>query len=307
MTDDNTPQLYSLSRRRMLAGLGAVGLASAGAGLGTSAYFSDEETFEDNMLTAGTLDMSVTADVVAANEYWVNQGGLDVSAVADGEDAVMGLQIEDIKPGDWGIICFEIEVGDNPGYVQVCTENFAEAGGANPEPEQEAEGDTDNDADLGEFLLTTVWQGYDGGTGGAKSDLNVLDPVFNNNSDIIPLAYGEPDLDGVVDADQHHTTAREANAILDVNNGGYIVKDDAGEPVVVGGDDNDADVYEFCLLIELPYQVGNVVQGDSVSFDLVFKTEQVRHNEDPFNNSAPVNNSAPMNNPTPVNNSTGGQ
>ncbi|QSG08003.1 TasA family protein [Halapricum desulfuricans] len=292
MTDD--PKLYDLSRRKMLAGLGAIGLASAGAGLGTSAYFSDREEFENNTLAAGTLDMTVTADVVAANQYWVNQGGLDVSAVADAQDAVMGLQIDDIKPGDWGIICFEIEVGDNPGYVQVCTENFAEDGGDNPEPEQAVEGDADNDADLGEFLLTTVWQEYNGATDGTgmKTDLNILDPVFNNNSDIVPLAYGEPDLDGVVDADQHHTTAREANAILDVANDGYIIKDDAGEPAVIG---SDAEVYEFCLLIELPYEVGNVVQGDSVSFDLVFKTEQVRNNETPFMNDveeSPTNETA---------------
>ena len=290
MTDDN-PKLYDLSRRKMLAGLGAVGLASVGAGLGTSAFFSDTESFSDNSLTAGTLDMSVTANVVAANEYWVNEGGLDLSVVADSEDAVMGLQIDDIKPGDWGIICFEIEVGDNPGYVQVCTENFAEAGGANPEPEQDAEGDADNDADLGEVLLTTVWQEYNGATDGTgmKSDLNILDPVFNNNSDSIPLAYGEPDVDGVVDSDQHHTTTREANDILDVANGGYMIKDDAGELAVVGDADNDADVYEFCLLLELPYEVGNVVQGDSVAFDLVFKTEQVRNNDTPFANNVSGN------------------
>jgi predicted ribosomally synthesized peptide with SipW-like signal peptide len=43
----------------MLAGLGAVGIASAGAGLGTTAYFSDSETFENNTLTAGELDLLV--------------------------------------------------------------------------------------------------------------------------------------------------------------------------------------------------------------------------------------------------------
>ena len=46
-----------LSRRKMLAGLGAIGVASAGAGLGTTAYFSDEESFTDNTLTAGQLEM----------------------------------------------------------------------------------------------------------------------------------------------------------------------------------------------------------------------------------------------------------
>jgi predicted ribosomally synthesized peptide with SipW-like signal peptide len=48
-----------LSRRKALAALGTIGVASAGAGLGTSAYFSDQETFENNRLTAGTLDMVV--------------------------------------------------------------------------------------------------------------------------------------------------------------------------------------------------------------------------------------------------------
>ena len=50
MTDDNNQKLYNLSRRRVLAGLGAVGFASAGAGLGTSAFFSDQEEFADNSL-----------------------------------------------------------------------------------------------------------------------------------------------------------------------------------------------------------------------------------------------------------------
>ena len=55
----DNPQLYNLSRRKVLAGIGAVGLASAGAGLGTSAFFSDEETFSENSLTAGELDLLV--------------------------------------------------------------------------------------------------------------------------------------------------------------------------------------------------------------------------------------------------------
>ena len=56
---------FNISRRKALAALGTIGVASAGAGLGTSAYFSDQETFENNQLTAGTLDMKV-----AATEYY---------------------------------------------------------------------------------------------------------------------------------------------------------------------------------------------------------------------------------------------
>jgi predicted ribosomally synthesized peptide with SipW-like signal peptide len=54
MTED-----LNLSRRKALAALGTIGAASAGAGLGTSAYFSDQETFENNRLVAGELDLKV--------------------------------------------------------------------------------------------------------------------------------------------------------------------------------------------------------------------------------------------------------
>mgnify|MGYP006282312873 CR=1 FL=1 len=53
----DTNDTIGLSRRKVLAGLGAVGVASAGAGLGTTAYFNDTETFEDNTLTAGQFDL----------------------------------------------------------------------------------------------------------------------------------------------------------------------------------------------------------------------------------------------------------
>jgi len=59
MTEDNDPKLNSLSRRSILGGIGAVGIASAGAGLGTSAFFSDEEEFMNNRLQAGTLDLKL--------------------------------------------------------------------------------------------------------------------------------------------------------------------------------------------------------------------------------------------------------
>ena len=68
-----------LSRRKMLAGIGVVGLASAGAGVGTSAFFSDEESFEDNTLTAGELDLLVDWQ----QTYDFGEGNTFVSAHPD--------------------------------------------------------------------------------------------------------------------------------------------------------------------------------------------------------------------------------
>ena len=58
MTNDDNNKL-DLSRRKLLGGLGAIGVASAGAGLGTTAYFSDEESFTDNRIDAGMLDLKM--------------------------------------------------------------------------------------------------------------------------------------------------------------------------------------------------------------------------------------------------------
>ncbi|MDB2275777.1 vWA domain-containing protein [Halorubrum ezzemoulense] len=83
MTQDDELQLYNLSRRRVLAGLGAVGIASAGAGLGTSAFFSDQEEFTDNTLQAGTLDLKL--DYKAT--YFGGPGRLDAVKAMDYPDA----------------------------------------------------------------------------------------------------------------------------------------------------------------------------------------------------------------------------
>jgi predicted ribosomally synthesized peptide with SipW-like signal peptide len=48
-----------LSRRKILGSIGAVGAAGAGAGLGTSALFSDTEEFANNQITAGQLDLKM--------------------------------------------------------------------------------------------------------------------------------------------------------------------------------------------------------------------------------------------------------
>ncbi|WP_435318958.1 vWA domain-containing protein [Haloarchaeobius sp. TZWSO28] len=50
---------FEISRRKALAAIGTTGIAASGAGLGTSAFFSDEETFEDNVLQAGELDLKI--------------------------------------------------------------------------------------------------------------------------------------------------------------------------------------------------------------------------------------------------------
>jgi predicted ribosomally synthesized peptide with SipW-like signal peptide len=77
MTSDNQ---FSISRRKVLAGLGTIGIASAGAGLGTTAFFSDEEAVEAS-LEAGRLDLKL--DYRATYNTWLPQA--ETEAIVNGD------------------------------------------------------------------------------------------------------------------------------------------------------------------------------------------------------------------------------
>ncbi|WP_049935663.1 SipW-dependent-type signal peptide-containing protein [Haloplanus natans] len=79
---------FDISRRKALAALGTIGVASAGAGLGTSAYFSDQETFENNSLVAGTLDMGVSYSA-HYSDWSDDEDGSDTTTTQDDVDVNM--------------------------------------------------------------------------------------------------------------------------------------------------------------------------------------------------------------------------
>ncbi|SFH31823.1 SipW-cognate class signal peptide [Halorubrum aquaticum] len=114
MSDKNG---IEISRRKALAGIGGIGVASAGAGIGTSAYFSDTESFDGNTLTAGELDLKVdwqqsyygaSETIVPINAYPDHDGdGLqsiddDTEYVldnADGENEPIEITCNDLESG----------------------------------------------------------------------------------------------------------------------------------------------------------------------------------------------------------------
>jgi len=134
-------------------GLGTIGLASAGAGLGTTAYFSDEESFDGNSLTAGELDLRVgyTETYTAAAA-----GGTTSESTATGEDVAVScgdsgdntpaakIELSDVKPGDEGHVDFDFWLCSNPGYVWFYADltNQSENGTTEPEADAADENDT---------------------------------------------------------------------------------------------------------------------------------------------------------------------
>lgn len=247
---------YELSRRKTLAGLATIGAAGAGAGMGTSALFSDTETV-GQVVQAGSLDLSVTAEVIDSvdNDHW-NDLSLAASSI-DGE-ATVALDVGDVKPGDWAIMKFDLVVEGNPGYVRVRSGELTsfENGRSDPEADVDDSGGDpgENNGELDEFLVAEPYSEYDDADG----------------------EQPRSSLSGRADVVQEGSAIRDTAQALE--DGVVLQADD--EPVEVG-----AGGTSWYLLLLLPLDVGNVIQTDSIEFDLHFDSEQVRNNDSPFNST----------------------
>ena len=266
---------FELSRRNALIGLGTVGLASAGAGVGTSAYFSDEESFEDNTLTAGELDLAVEADVY---EYQgsANGGGQSFGGIVNGGDDVQQV-LDDVKPGDysWGRFCFSIV--DNPGYIWAGGELTSNDENTVTEPEADSENENNSQSTTdinGDGELADAIQGC----------LFYATPDNYTPSDLgRPTDAGAPG-DVILEG-----SLREILAALQTGvplDGG----DGDGRQAFAGDEEQSFDSDERCLGFwwEVPTDVGNEIQTDSLTFDLSFYAVQERHNDGSDNPFADV-------------------
>ncbi|MEZ3165134.1 SipW-dependent-type signal peptide-containing protein [Halorubrum sp. RMP-47] len=264
MNDDK----IGLSRRKMLVGLGAVGVASAGAGLGTTAYFNDTETFEDNTLTAGELDLFVHVD------YSEDQGSyasystpdgtfIDGNVVGGGEGEPLSIQVSDLKPGDSGEGEFCFSIVDNPAYMWMCGELTANDENGQTEPEADADssgGDPgDGMGELADAMEVTVSYCTD-----EDGESVVGDEIVSGSLADVMLALqaGVP-LSGDGDGG--------------ASIGGQAPFEGVTEPFL----DEEPNVAEHCVCVEwvVPTSVGNEIQTDSVVFDFEFFAEQSRHSD----------------------------
>ena len=263
-----------LSRRKVLVGLGAVGVASAGAGLGTTAYFSDEESFEENTLTAGELDLFVHVDYSEDQgsfaQYstppgtYINGGVVGETVEEDGvvieEGTPLSIQVEDLKPGDSGEGEFCFSIVNNPAYMWMCGELTANDQNGTTDPEEaaldEMFGEIPVDGQLADAMQITVSYCDADGNDGEEIVSGSLAEVMAALQTGVPL-YGDGNPDQPV-----------------ANRPAFDGVDSAFE-------DDEPNIDETCVCFEweVPTTVGNEIQTDSVTFDFEFYAEQERHND----------------------------
>ncbi|SDM36781.1 SipW-cognate class signal peptide [Halogranum gelatinilyticum] len=162
-----TQPQFRVSRRTILAGLGTIGVASAGAGLGTTAFFSDTESL-DGWLQAGRVDLKVdyrttykpwlsaTEIQERADEFFKNGSGRTIYPVEGDE---MSLHVGSAPPV--GTTGFEA-VGDNAPSHEAWGAATRTANVCDDEGEDYI-GDTLVDGDAGVFVDLMDIKPYDEG------------------------------------------------------------------------------------------------------------------------------------------------
>ena len=262
MNDDK----IGLSRRKMLVGLGAVGVASAGAGLGTTAYFNDTETFENNTLTAGELDLFVHVDYSedqgSYGDYSTPEGTyIDGNVVGGSEGDALSIEVSDLKPGDSGEGEFCFSIVDNPAYMWMCGELTANDENGQTEPETDADA-TNGDpgegmGELADAMQVTVSYCTADGEDGDEIVSGSLADVMNALSNGVPL-HGDGNPDAPI---ANRVPFDGVDSALD--------------------EDDEPNIDDQCVCFEwvVPTSVGNEIQTDSVAFDFEFYAEQARHND----------------------------
>jgi len=174
---------FDISRRKALAALGTIGAASAGAGLGTSAYFSDGETFENNRLVAGTLDVGVSYSAHYSNWSSDEAEGVPNVRMWNGEAGTTG-DADDLGPDEVGL-------PSNAAWLVAVSDDDD---GDSPDP----------DLDVAErFLDNTQYRSYNGGMldcvdGAANSQANDAERPVVGLDDLKPGDFGEVTFDFVI-------------------------------------------------------------------------------------------------------------
>lgn len=239
-----------------------------GAGIGSSvasydaadALLQDTERATGNVAAIGAVDLRIP---YAVGYYDAVDGTTETTRDIINGEPEPSFEIDQIHPGDSGQIVFCPEVVDNPAYLWLCggITKSADGGrsggsGANTGIGQGGPPDTSH-GELAAAIQATL--GY------CSRDSDGVETVLLEGSlagILTRLTAGIP-LDAVPES--QGLTAPGDQACFEPGPG-----DETANPCL-------------CLEWTCPDDTGNVVQGDSFQFDLVFHARQCRHNDGRYN------------------------
>lgn len=172
------------------------------------------------------------------------------------------INLDDVKPGDFGELTLSFHLCDNPGHVWLQAGNVDASENGLTEPERSAEnedGDTPStspaDVELLDAIQTVWW--YDDGNNVLESEEAVIRRgTLREVLDDLTFANGH-----LLDATPRATSSDPTTSAC------------CADPFEA------STTHHIGMAWWLPVDVGNDVQTDSVAFDLGLYTEQARHQE----------------------------
>lgn len=238
MSDRN----IELTRRKVLGGLASIGAASAAAGAGTMAYFSDSETSSGNTVSAGTVDLdSASQESVVVNSAPGDSASGTVSATYNGS----------ISPVEVDISAALSEPSES---LSEPTDDDIDGGGGDSTANSAAELSASEFARYVKVTSATLKR-TSGGSSEWNDDLLVDDS--NSSSDQVVTDDGTGSDPGSANVDLvelvNHLNANSDDAFGDVQKGDTVALE---------------------LGLEIDKEADNLAQADSVELSVTFNAQQ---------------------------------
>jgi predicted ribosomally synthesized peptide with SipW-like signal peptide len=215
--------------------------------VGASVGVSSLALFNDQETSANNEFTTGTLDLKV--DWRESYNGEEIERQKLTNDPGSIFNFEDIKPGDHGNASISLHLDDNPGWIWMKLDQTS-SGGTCVEPERKVEGDCGTTGELDEELEFVIWA--DDGDG-----------VREDNENIIFQGTGE---------ELEEQSISEEGVLLDGNPSTDDTEPFPGEETGYVG-----------VKWKLPRDTGNIVQADSITYDIGFYTEQRRHNDNPDN------------------------
>lgn len=236
--------------KRVILSLAIIGIVSAIVVGVTTAYFSDTETSSGNTFTAGSIDLKIDCR------------GTDCDFPLKDLVGDPFFHSTDIKPGDSGEATVSFHVYDNNAWARMKITNLHNYEYGCTEPEEES-GDTtcdspgDGKGELDENLYFTVWID-EGSTPGWQCPEN--QPACNDDP-------------------------KEGNNILDPEEQAVVPslplsQLSVDEWILFPEEVEASKTHYIGVKWEVPTDVGNIIQSDSLVGEIIIEVVQSRNNPD---------------------------
>lgn len=297
----------------MLQGLGAIGAAGAVGGVGTWAQFTDTEEGAVTF-TAGGIDGHVRAGASYNGQDLQKFDGNGFDTLEDGIG--LDVSLDDIKPGDYGCFSFGIEVESNPAWVAACI-GFKDSYDSTVfEPETDVDGDVDSSqigatgvqspGELEDHILTIPFYGGQMPPSEPFNPCVFFDPELEefhtedyqgSNAVGVPTQFWDNSENGLTPATLKDAASFQAIDTVAWDGGGVVDTYSVGDSIAVGpgcvflngalNTSNQKEAapiqpgseFRFGWDWHLPFDTGNIVQGDSLELQLGFVFGQTRHTQ----------------------------